>query len=262
MIWTAVQRQAKIIVQRGAHRVFGSLLGLVFLFSLAGCGGETIDTSQIKQHWSSQSSEHFVLYFPPDSPRLSRMDNFAKECEELYAHVLRVLQVTPDEPVELFLFTTDNQSDSLIGRPAGFFDNGRIFMKIGQHPGGYIALAGCRFIDKQAQSFDVLKSGMYQLYAQPSVNVHVETFGFERSNRLIPLAELDDPTVEKDPAVYQTEAASLCAFLLARFGPERFKMLWRSVLNFPDSLEKIYRLQLGRFETQWRNYYHREARRT
>jgi len=245
-----------------ARRVILSFVGIIMLVGISGCGGPDLDTTQLKSTWSSYATEHFVFYFPPDSPRATRIENFASECEELFSHVVRVLQIEPDESIDLFLFTTDAESDSLIGRPAGFFDEGRIFMRIGQHPGGFIALAGCRFIDKEAASFDVLRTGMYQLYAQPSVNVHVEAFAFERSNRLIPFTELDDPSVEKDLAVFRTESASLCAFLLARHGPERFKMLWRSVLGFTDSLEKIYRLELGKLEGQWRNYYRREARRT
>jgi len=262
MDWIAASRHKTCKVWRQTRPAILLFFGLILLVGISGCGGQDLDTAQLKSQWSSFATEHFVFYFPPDSPRASRIGNFADDCEELFAHVVRVLQIEPAESIELFLFTTDKESDSLIGRPAGFFADGRIFMRIGQHPGGFIALAGCHLIDKEAVSFEVLKTGMYQLYAQPSVNVHVEIFAFERSNRLIPLAELADPSVEQDLAVYRTESASLCAFLLARHGPERFKMLWRSVLGFSDSLEKIYRLELGRLEGQWRNYYRREARRT
>lgn len=262
MTWTAFSHKMSFRLRRRVRRTVLHALGVFMLIIVLGCGGNSLDTDRLKRTWLSHASDHFVFYVPPDSPRAARIADFAVECEQLLDHVIRVLQIEPDEPIDFFLFTTDAECDSLLGRPAGFFADGQIFIRIGQQPNGYIALAGCRFVDKEAESFDVLKSGIYQLYAQPSVNVHVETFAFELSNRLIPLAELDDPTLEKDPAVYQTEAASFCAFLLARHGPERFKMLWRSVLSFSDSLEKIYRLELSRLENQWRNYYRREARRT
>lgn len=248
--------------RRHVRRAVGLLLALSVLTGAAGCGSDGIDTSQIKAIWASYPTEHFVFYYPVDSPRAPRIANFSKECEEILAHVTTVLQVEPDMTIDFFVFTTDAQCDSLVGREAGFFADGQVFMRIGQHPGGLVALAACYFLDKKAASFDVLKAGMYQLYSHPSVNVHAETFGFERTNRFIPLKELGEAMPEKDRAVYNTEAASLCAFLLTQHGPGRFKMLWRSVLGFTESLEKIYRTEIGRLEGQWRSYYRKESQRT
>jgi len=259
-------------VRSGEHlnslglRSFGKLMGLLLVLAVlvaaAGCGTEKIDTSQIKAAWESHYSDHFVFYFPPGSPRAAKMASFADDCEEMFTHVMRVLQVEIDEPVDFFVINTDAQGDSLFGRPPGFFADGQIFMRIGQHPGGLVALAGCYFIDKGVNSFDVLETGMYQLYARPSVNVHAVTYGFERKSRFIPLEELADTTFPKDQAVYEAEAASLCAFLLAKHGPDRFKMLWRSVLDFTESIEKVYGTEHKKLEKQWQMYYRRESSRT
>ncbi len=250
----------------GTPGIFRRIVALVpvcsILLCAAGCGSGGIDTSRIKDNWEWYSSEHFVFYYPPNSPRLDRMDDFAETCEEICAHLCHVLQIEPDDPVDFFVFNTDVQSDSLIGRPVGFFEDDAIFMRIGQHPGGYVALAMCYFIDRNAESFAALKDGMYQLYSQPSVNVHSTTFGFERKNRFIPLGDLADTTFAKDPAVYYAEAASLCAFLLASYGPDRFKMLWSSTLGFGESIERIYGAKLDDFEKEWRQYYQRESGRT
>jgi len=227
-----------------------------------GCGKDKIDTSQLKATWESYQSKHFTFYFPADSPRAARIAMLASECEDILVHVTRVLQLEPDRMIDFFAFTTDAQGDSILHRPLGFFADGQVFWRIGQPPGGMIALAGCSLIDPQAPSFLVLKTGMYQLYAQPSINVHARTFGFERQNRFIPLTELAKADTPRDQAVYEAESASLCAYLLARYGPERFKMLWRSVLGLSDSLEKIYRLEIGRIEEDWRGYFRREAART
>ena len=245
-------------------RMLGFLLSAGVLVGSCGCGSERIDTSPMKATWVSYYSEHFVFYYPPDSPRGSRMAAFAADCEEIFTHVVGVLQVEPDEQIDFFVLTTDAQSDSLLGRPAGFFAPGlpAILLRIGQHPGGFVARAGCYFIDKKATSFEVLETGLYQLYARPSVNVHAATFGFERKNRFIPLVELANTTLANDAAVYAAEAASLCAFLLAKHGPEPFKMLWRSVLGFTESIERIYGVELGEFEKQWQEYYRRESGRT
>lgn len=250
----------------GTSRVICRVIAMLAIGTLwvwaAGCGSDGIDTSRLEKNWESYPAGHFVYYYPPNSPRLGQMANFAETGGEISSHVCRVLQIEPDQPVDFFVFNSDAQSDSLIGRPAGFFEDGRIFMRIGQHPGGYIARAMCYFIDKKARSFDVLKDGMYQLYAQPSVNVHDATFGYERKSRYIPLGDLADITFAKDPAVYHAEAASLCAFLLANYGPDRFKMLWSSTLPFGESIEKIYAIDLDAFEEAWRQYYRRESRRT
>ena len=245
-------------------RMLGFLLSAGVLVGSCGCGSERIDTSPMKATWVSYYSEHFVFYYPPDSPRKSRMTSFAASCEEIFTHVFGVLQVEPDEQIDFFVLTTDVQSDSLLGRPAGFFAPAlpAIFLRVGQHPGGFVARAGCYFIDKKTSSFEVLETGMHQLYARPSVNVHAATFGFERKNRFIPLVELANTTLANDAAVYAAEAASLCAFLLAKHGPEPFKMLWRSVLGFTESIERIYGVELGDFEKQWQEYYRRESGRT
>jgi len=248
--------------KRGVAGGVAPVLACVLLSCLAGCGADGIDTAQLERDWESYPSEHFVLYFPLNSPRLSRMAEFAATCEEISTHVCRVLQVTPDQPIRLFMFNSDAQCDSLLGREAGFVDNGKIVMRIGQHPGGYIARAICRLIDRKATRLPLLEAGMFQLYAQPEVNVHAETFGFERQNRFVPLGDLADTTIEKDPAVYSAEAASFCAFLLANYGPERFKSLWSSPEGLAESITKIYGAELGNFEQEWRKYYRRETGRT
>ena len=260
----------RITVHSGLRKVRNNALGVAMplvvlacvLAAVAGCGSKRIDTAKLEASWASYQSEHFTFHYPYDSPRAERITVFAAECEEILAHVMRVLQVAPDQRIGFFIFTTDAQADSVLHRSPGFFADGRLFLRIGQYPGGIIALAGCSCIDPKAPSFPVLKAGMYQLYAQPAINVHAQTFGFERQNRFVSLAELADTTLTRDAAVYSAEAASLCAYLLAKHGPERFKMLWRSVLGFTDSLERIYRLEIGRLEGDWRAYYRREAGRT
>jgi hypothetical protein len=246
-------------VMRGAW--CGLIAGMV-LCCLAGCETSGTQTSRLKQNWESYPSEHFVFYYPPNSPRLARMAEFAESCEEISGHLCGVLQIKADRTVDFFVFNSDPQCDSLLGRTAGFFEDDHIVIRIGQHPGGYVALAMCHFINRQPPVFDFLATGLFKLYAQPSVNVHAETFTFERQDRLIPLADLTDTAAVKDPAVYATEAASFCAFMLANYGPERFKMMWSSTLDLPESIAKIYGMDLDRFETEWRKYYRRETGRT
>ncbi len=248
--------------RRNSIRLVACLLVSAVMICGVGCGSDGVDTSFLKSNWESYQSEHFVFYFPPNSPRISRMAEFAETCEEISAHLCRVLQIVPDRTVECYVFNSDAQSDSLLGRPAGFFEEGNIILRIGQHPGGYVAQATCHFIDKHAPSFDVLKAGIFQLYAQPSVNVHAETFTYERQNRFIPLTDLADTTIARDPAVFSTESASFCAFLLANYGPDRFKMLWSSTLGLSESLNKIYNVELDSFEDEWQRYYRRESGRT
>ncbi len=247
---------------RIVHRVVWIPVYVGLLLFSIGCGTDGMDTSYLKDNWETFTSENFVFYIPPDSPRLTRVAEFAETCEEICTHLCRVLQIELDRSIELFVFNTDVQSDSLIGRPTGFFEPPAIFIRIGQHPGGYVAQAVCHSIDEGAPSFDILKTGMYQLYAQPGVNVHSETFAYERQQRFIPLADLADTVLVKDPSVYHAEAASFCAYLLANFGPDRFKMLWSSTLAFPESMAKIYGTDLDRFEEEWRKYYRRESTRT
>lgn len=236
------------------------LLGCLLV--LSGCGSETIDTSVIKKNWQEYTTEHFRFYFPDDSPRARRMPFFSAECEEIFGHVIGVLGVQPEQAIDFFLFTTEAQGDSLIGRSCGFFAEGQIFLCIGQHPGGSIALAGCYLIDPQAASFDLLKTGMYELYSRVAVNIHAETFAFERKNRFIPLVELTDNTLLHDRVVYQTEAASFCAFLLTRYGADRFRALWRAERGLAESIEQVYQLKPEVFEKQWQEFYRRESTRT
>ncbi len=235
------------------------VLGLLIL---SGCSGETLRTEQLKESWELYSSDNLTYYYPPDSPRLGRMESFATSCEEIFEHVTRVLAVDIEERIEIFIFTTDQQSDSLLGQPAGFYQDGTIVLRIGQHPGGYLAQAVSDHIDQTAGSFEILEAGLFQLYAEPAVNAHARTLAYERTNRFIPLTDLADTAVVKDQKVFNLESASFCAFLLANFGPERFKMLWSSVRGFVESVERIYGVDILEFEAAWQAYYRQEAGRT
>jgi hypothetical protein len=239
----------------------------VFLAAgLLACGGKELEVQPkvFATDWEMTESEHFRFYLPPDSPRSLRAQAaFAEACEEIHALVTRYLGIEVEEPIAVYLFTTNQDCEKATGHSSGFVEEYNIYTSIGAEIGGVIALAMCHGIDPEAGSFVLIKEGLRTVFNERSANVHAEAQArITDEGRWYTLPEMIGGKGSADPETYKFARASFVAFLIQQYGSERFRMLWRSVLELGPSLERIYDRSLDQLDAQWMGHLAQEAKRT
>lgn len=239
-------------------------LAMALVLVASGCGRKepTVDPKQFSTGWESALSEHFVILTPPNSPRkFEALQGFGNACDDILGQVVRTLELKAPERISIYLFTTNQDCEAATGRSAGFVEGHNIFTRLGAPVGGVIAEAACNSIDPDARSFGVVRNGLRVLFDQRERNVHLDAARLRAGGRLPKMADLIQAGSIQDREAYDYASASLVAFLLARYGPDQFKMLWKSVLDLGPSLERIYGGTIPQMEEEWTKFLDREAER-
>lgn len=232
--------------------------------ALLSCGKSKskIDPAKFAAGWVVDSTAHFRLYDPPQSPRLAQLRILAQSCEEAYGNLSALLNLNVTEKISVYRFITNQDCEAAIGHPAVYVDGYRIYTRIGSPVGGAIAVAAFTSVDPEAPSFELIRDGLREAFDNESDNPHSEAAVLKNEGRWIPLSSLVNPSSVTDRDAYRKECASFVAYLIQTQGIDRFKMLWKSVLDLPSSLEKIYGGSLKEIEDDWISHLEREAKRT
>ncbi|MEW5702438.1 MAG: hypothetical protein AB1792_09435 [Candidatus Zixiibacteriota bacterium] len=237
---------------------------LLFPVFLTGCGGgePRVDTKKFSANWDSAASEHFTILTPPNSPRkLPALQAFSEVCEDVLSQTRRVIELKDPGRLSIYLFTTNQDCEAATGHSASFVEGNNIFTRLGAPIGGVIAEAACNSIDPGARSFPLVRNGLRVLFDQRDRNIHTDAVRLRAAGRLPTMTDLLGGGAIQDGEAYDYASGSLVAFLLARYGPDQFKMLWKSVLDLKPSLERIYGGTMPQMEEEWTKFLDREAKR-
>jgi hypothetical protein len=232
--------------------------------ALLACGKrrQEIDPSTFSAGWVSEDTEHFKVFDPPQSPRRAQLKAFAESCEEAYKDLSKLLSLTVPEKIAIYRFITNQDCEAATGHAAVFVEGYRIYTRIGSPVGGAIAVAAFTSVDPEAPSFELIRDGLREAFDNESNNIHGEAARLRSGGRWLPLSAIVNPASVSDREAYRLESASFVAYLIQTQGMDRFKMLWRSVLDLSSSLEKIYGGTLQEIEDDWVSHLEREAKRT
>lgn len=237
---------------------------LIMIPALLACGKRRheVDPLTFSTGWISEETEHFKVFDPPQSPRRAQLRPFAESCEDAYKDLSRLLSLTPKEKISIYRFITNQDCEAATGHAAVYVEGYNIYTRIGSPVGGAIAVAAFTSVDPEAPSFEMIRDGLREAFDNESDNVHGEAARMRTGGRWLPLSAIVNPVSVTDREAYQVESASFVAYLIQTQGMDRFKMLWRSVLDLPTSLQKIYGGTLQEIEDDWVAHLEREAKRT
>ena len=242
-----------------------ALIAVVATVAMASCGqkADTVNPAAFARGWKTYEGINFTLYAPANSPRPRRgLEATVKACDDIYDLVARQLNVSTDHDIKIYMFTTSEDCQVATGKPASFVEGLTICTKLGAPVGGLVAEAVCNSIDPEAKSFPLIRDGIRNLFELRDVNVQLEAAARRVKGNWPTLEDLLYKQSCDDQEIYQYASASFVAFLIARYGTDQFKMLWRSVLDLRPSIEKIYGGTIPQMEEEWFRTQDKLAKRT
>lgn len=250
-------------IDRNTNGLWRSLALLALATTLVFCGGgRQAGPARFAAGWVSGETDHIVAFDPPDSPRADLTTQFAHYAESLLVRLTKLMDLEIPEKIEIYRFITNRDCEEVTGHSAGYVGDNRIYTRIGAPMGGAIALAAFSSVDPEVPAFPLIREGFREAFDHPTDNLHRKTFEFRAEGRWQPLADLIAEPEVTDFEAFEVQSASFVAYLIQRHGIEKFKMLWRSVLELGPSLERIYGGTVGQIEADWIMHLEREAKKT
>lgn len=240
------------------------LILAISVLAVASCAKEKkADPGLFAKDWRKLEFVNFTVYTPPDTPRRRQgLESFGQACDDTYEYIARQLKIEVVDDIGIYLFTRDEDCVTATGRTANFAEKLNIFTRIGAPIGGLIAETMCNSLDPEAPSFKLVRDGVRTLFDERDVNIHYEALSVRKSRPWPSLDELVTKQSFSDPTAYKYACASFVAFLIQRYGTDQFHALWRSSLDLPTSLQRIYGGSLPEMEAEWIRVQDALSRRT
>lgn len=231
---------------------------------LASCGKDAsdVDPMSFAAGWRSMETDHAIFFEPPDSPTLSKQGLYAEYCDNILGQWMELLDLQVPQKIQVFRFVTNQECEEATGHTAGYVDGYRIYTRIGAPMGGALALSAFYSVDPEAKSFGMIRHGFREAFDLLTENPHTKTSQLRAEGRWLSLPELISSAQITDQEAYDAQTASFVAYLIQRHGVDKFKKLWRSVIELAPSLENIYGGSLQQLEEDWIVHMEREAKRT
>lgn len=234
------------------------LIFLVSLMALSGCSDsqnakERANTGQYAG-WKYYERKNIRILYPPGHPQFSLFDQIADGYVTGIKGIAKVLQMPVPTDTLTVIFYPDLQTGmDMTGEEFQFVRGDTIHFWL---PGFYgVTLAQWMLPKWQAGPvpLEFLRHGLITLFDHSGQDYHAATLRFIRENRFLPLATLAvDKGINSDRERYNSsEAASFCAFVLAWYGPEVMKGMYRYQGDFDSFVKGAFDISVDSLQTLW-----------
>lgn len=228
------------------------LFGLLLALS---CGkNETRTETDQYEGWTKYSYGHFIMNFSPTSRYSAKKASVAKGFERFLTEICEMLEMpVPEDKIYLYVYSGGGEAKTITGRDVPFSNDTAIHWA-GLRPYGYQLT---KFLLAQKgvpqSKYHVLNEGIANLLDFSGINYHDRANRSVNSNKFVRLIELGDNDVFDTMGGYiqRSESASLAAFIMFGYGPDRLFMLSASLADWKESIETLFQMEIDQFEESW-----------
>lgn len=204
--------------------------------------------------WHTYNLGRIRLFYPPKHQFEANFEEIAKGYDRAVANISQLLAIDslPDT-ITIFYFTGPNQGLELTNKSHPYADSEAVYY----WPAYSRGVSLTQYLLKKWSTVDpttkFLWHGLVALFDHAGENYHQTTMEYAKDTLFIPLARLAvDTAINSDVERYQSaEAASFCAFLLARYSPATLKALYESPEPFLEYAPRLLQVSLDSLEQNW-----------
>ncbi len=243
---------------RASHSlVLGVLIAAILLISCSGSPEKKDIFDDPKyEGWQLYKYENIKILYQPGHPQVAGFEQIAKGYVRALVGVSQMLDMEiPEDSVKIIFYTGWGQGREMTGQQVPFVEDGIIHFWIPSHLGVTFMHWFLPYWVPERPAHEFLWHGLVCLFDYSGYDYHKMTLDMLEGERFVPLAELAvDTTIDSNNERRQSaEAASFVAFVLAWYGPDRMKMLYRTQLPFETLVEDSLHMSLDSLQTHWIN---------
>lgn len=206
------------------------------------------------QSWQTYTHGRIRLFYAPKHQHESSFEEIATGYDRAVTQVSRLLLIDslPDT-ITVFYFTGPNQGLELTNHSRPFADSEAVYYWPAFSKGVSLTQYLLKKWSHVEPTNKFLYHGLVALFDHAGENYHQTTVEYADDTLFIPLAKLAvDAGINSDIERYQSaEAASFCAFLIARYGPSNLKSLYESPEPFVDFAPRLLQKPIDSLQSDW-----------
>ncbi|MFZ5979208.1 MAG: hypothetical protein ACOYVF_01115, partial [Candidatus Zixiibacteriota bacterium] len=204
--------------------------------------------------WELFTYRNIKIFHQPGHLQQERFPDLAEKYLYSIKTIQNILKLPPfTDTLYVVYYTGFGQGREMTGREYPFADSGVIYFWQPSFLGPTLMqyLLPRWVPDEPKHVF--LKHGLISLFDFSGQNYHEYTMRFIENNKFEPLKELAvDTVINSDIERNQSsEAASFVAFILANYGEEHLKMMYKSALPFDRMVQEMFMMPVDSLESRW-----------
>ena len=212
--------------------------------------------------WKTFNLGRIQLFHPPRHQHESNFADIASGYDRAVTKISQTLGIDslPDT-IRIFYFTGPNQGLEMTAQGRPYADSEAVYYWPAYTRGVSLTQYLLKRWSRVEPTNTFLKHGLIALFDHAGENYHQSTVEYANDTLFIPLAKLAvDTMINSDVERYQSaEAASFCAFLIARYGAPNLKALYESPEPFLEFAPRLLQTSVDALESNWLEFARRNA---
>jgi len=209
------------------------------------------------QGWQKYSYGHFIGYFSPNSPFLSRKGQVVMAFERFLAEICDILELpTPQDKIYLFIYGSPNETEEITGQSPPFMNDSSIHWAVTSAYGYQLTKFVMAKNGVKPGRYDVVYEGIAHLLDFSGVNYHAATARLMDSGRFVSALDLGDNRIfdTLNPFVKRAESASFVGFIMYEYGTDKVFAVNTSQEFWVETIESIFQTPINIFGKKWKAF--------
>ena len=231
----------------------------LFLLSLGGCAKKNeIETRLLDdpkyENWEFFTYKNIKIFHQPDHLQQERFPDIAEKYLFSIRTIQNILKLPPfTDTLYVVYYTGFGQGREMTGREYPFTENGVIYFWQPSYLGPTLVRYFLPRWAPEEPKHLFLKHGLISLLDFSGQDYHEFTRRFIENGKFEPLAELAvDTVINSDLERNQSgEAASFVAFILANYGEEKLRLMYKSVMPFDRTVRDMFLMPVDTLQERW-----------
>lgn len=207
--------------------------------------------------WKTFTFQNIKIVYPANHPQESEFTSMAQAELYLFRKVAELLGTEQfADTLTIYYYTGYGQGRELTGQEYPFADSTAVHFWLPSFYGPPVMQFLLPRWAPDPPRHKFLKHGLISMFDLSGQKYHESTIGYINAGTFIGLDSLAvDTSTNSNLERYQSaEAASLCAFILAEFGPHALRELYLSPLSFDSGVRQVCLVSVDTLETRWLNF--------
>ncbi len=252
--------------------IFVFLLLFFIITSLSGCGILYGDDRFIAEgEWNLVQSNHFNIYYRPNSYAETNIEEIIQVQEDAYQHILDQLGIKFNERISIYIFSSPEDAgwDHVQGLA---YNREKIVLGIYSEEGKSIGIKGAacheithvitwHAIGKSGTTFlnegiAVAMDGQWHNIAENFIDLHLWAKKFILEGKLLKLQQLINNWSSLEGNIAYPVSGSFVTYLIDQYGADLFKqmLIEATKYNFNKKCRDIFGQEFSSLEEEWKQF--------
>jgi hypothetical protein len=207
--------------------------------------------------WQRYTYGHFIGYFSPQSPFVSRKGQVVMAFDQFLAEICDILELeAPKDKIYLFVYASPMEAEGITGQSTPFMNDSSIHWGVTSAYGYELTKFVMAKNGIKPGRYNVVYEGIAHLLDFSGVNYHTATTKLMDSGRFVSAIDLGDNRIfdTLNQFVKRAESASFVGYIMYEYGTDKVFAVNQSQEFWVETVEAVFQKPFNIFAKGWRTF--------